>query len=81
MEKPSRITSIDALRAVTLLGIVTEHTFDGFGRGVLDVSSAGIDTMIAWFIKTFIYGKSYTIFSVLFGVSFCLILQNPQYTG
>ncbi len=80
IETIRRITSIDALRALTLLGIITEHAFDGFGRGVLE-PAVGIDEHLAWFISTFVYGRSYTIFCVLFGVSFCLILQNPQNTS
>ena len=78
--KKYRITSIDALRAVTLLGIVIVHAFDGFGRGVL-ASVSNIDEGLAWFINTFLYGKCNTVFSMLFGVSFYLILRNPQYSS
>ncbi len=51
--KTGRITSIDALRAITLLGIITVHAFDGFGRGVLE-PSPGIDEGLTWFVKTFL---------------------------
>lgn len=80
MKNNSRITSIDALRAITLLGIITVHAFDGFGRGVLEPTS-GIDEGLTWFIKTFLLGKCNTIFAMLFGVSFFLILRNPQNTS
>lgn len=75
--KNSRITSIDALRAVTLLGIIMVHSFDGFGRGVLSPFSA-IDEALTWFVQSFLVSKSNTIFSMLFGVSFYLILRNPK---
>ena len=73
----NRITSIDALRAVALLGIIIEHSFDGFGRGVMEPAS-GVDSCLSSFIMTFIYGKSNTIFCALFGVSFYLMLRLPQ---
>lgn len=78
--KKNRITSIDALRAVTLLGIIMVHAFDGFGHGSVAPLS-GIDEWLNWFIKTFLVSKSNTIFSLLFGVSFYLILRNPQNTS
>lgn len=78
--KKNRISSIDALRAVTLLGIIMVHAFDGFGRGVAAPTS-GLDEWLSWFIKTFLMSKSITIFSLLFGVSFYLILRNPQNTS
>lgn len=78
--KTNRITSIDALRAVTLLGIIMVHAFDGFGRGVL-APTFDIDKYLNWFIKTFLMSKCNTIFSILFGVSFYLILRNPQNTS
>ena len=78
--KKNRITSIDALRAVTLLGIIMVHAFDGFGHGAVAPSSL-IDEWLNWFIKTFLMSKSNTIFSLLFGVSFYLILRNPQNTS
>ena len=61
MKNNSRITSIDALRAITLLGIITVHAFDGFGRGVLEPTS-GIDEGLTWFIKTFLVGKCNELF-------------------
>ena len=51
--KKNRITSIDALRAVTLLGIIMVHAFDGFGHGSVAPLS-GIDEWLNWFIKTFL---------------------------
>lgn len=75
-----RITSIDALRAITLLGIIIVHGFDGYGRGVLE-PEIGIDEALTWFVKNCLYGKCNTIFAMLFGVSFFLILRNPKNTS
>lgn len=75
-----RITSIDALRAITLLGIIIVHTKEGFGF-LIDGDKNTIDNIIRVFIDLFLKHKCNTIFSILFGVSFYLILRNPSYTS
>ena len=74
-----RITSIDALRAVTLLGIIIVHTFNGFGLKYAHLPE-GFDYYLSRFIDTFLVHKCNSIFSILFGVSFYLILRNPANT-
>ncbi len=73
----TRITSIDALRAVTLLGIIIVHTLNGFGFKY-ELGFIGLDKFLASFIKLFLSHKCNTIFSLLFGISFYLILRNPS---
>lgn len=78
--KSKRITSIDALRALTLLGILLVHTKSGFGYSYLG-DSYMIDKLANGFINLFLVHKCNIIFSVLFGISFFLILRNPNNTS
>lgn len=81
--KNERIESIDALRAFALLGILLVHTsqlfnfnnennvfpfFSEFGNHQID------------FITQFFQNRFLTLFSILFGISFFLILRNPNYS-
>ena len=73
----NRITSLDALRAFTLLGILIVHANNGFG-----FSFDGIHSSLDYFVfkvnEFFLSNKCNTIFAALFGVSFYLILRNPK---
>jgi len=73
----ARITSLDALRAFTLLGILIVHAFNGFGFKYCSPQST-LDFLIVKFNDLFLVNKCNTIFAVLFGVSFYLILRNPK---
>lgn len=77
--KRERITSIDALRAITLLGIIIVHCLNGFGCKYVH-HHEGFDYYLYSFIDVFLTHKCNTIFSILFGVSFYLILRNPLNT-
>ena len=72
-----RITSIDALRAFTLLGILIVHANGGFGLPFDGIQSS-LDAVIAKVNELFLVNKCNTVFAVLFGVSFYLILRNPK---
>lgn len=74
--KRVRITSIDALRALTLLGILIVHTYQGFGF-IQEHNPSGIDVYLGLFERLFFKHKFNIIFGVLFGISFYLILKNP----
>ncbi len=72
-----RITSLDALRAFTLLGILIVHANNGFGFSYDGIQTIS-DSYISVFNDLFLINKCNTIFAVLFGVSFYLILRNPK---
>lgn len=76
----TRITSIDALRAVTLLGIIIVHANQGFGLRS-NLCHSFTDGYICEFILLFLSNKCNEIFAALFGVSFYLILRNPKNTS
>ena len=76
-----RITSIDALRAITLLGILIVHTSVIFSflnnTNHFDISHIGY--ALNRITKLVLQFRCNKIFGILFGVSFYLILRNPNY--
>lgn len=75
-----RIHSIDALRGVTLLGIFLVHVAGMYGYGIQDYNTALGNDFIR-LLLALLNNRCAPIFSMLFGVSFYLILRNPEYTG
>lgn len=76
-----RITSIDALRTFALLGILLVHTAQlyNFYQPDNDFSYfSSFDNNLRNLILYLFENKCRTIFSILFGSSFYLILRNPQ---
>lgn len=77
-----RVSSIDALRAIILLGILLVHALGGFGFPIdkIDtINCSGIDKFFDKFISYFLSDKCAVVFNVLFGVSFYFILKRPCY--
>ena len=75
-----RITSIDALRAFTLLGILLVHVAGMFGWGDMSVSATAVGSYSCEGILFFLSNRCAPVFAILFGVSFYLILLNPTYS-
>ena len=78
---------LDALRGFALLGICLAN-FPEFSlftflkpEAVESMPSHGIDLITKYFIYIFIDGKFYTIFSLLFGIGFSIILENNLKRG
>lgn len=81
LKSTKRITSIDALRAFALLGILLVHTAQlyNFYQPDNDFSHfSSLDNSLRDLILNLFENKCRTIFSILFGASFYLILRNPQ---
>lgn len=78
-----RINDIDALRGITLLGILLVHTVGLFGfdksQSLYEFSHMGL--RLGQFISQYLSNRCAPIFCMLFGVSFYLILKNPNYSG
>jgi uncharacterized protein len=77
---------LDALRGLALLGICLAN-FPEFSlytfqpAAVVDAyTTAGIDRVIKYAQYIFIDGKFYSLFSLLFGVGFAIIICNPAKT-
>jgi uncharacterized protein len=79
-----RIEEIDALRGFALFGIIMTHMFEGYLASMTPPQYAGfnilysIDGISQIIIKYLFVGKFYAIFSMLFGLSFYLILDQKK---
>jgi uncharacterized protein len=81
-----RIEALDVVRGFALLGIFLMNiewfnrpiaTFnDGMPRGL-----TGLDWLASWFIAYFVQGKFWTIFSLLFGMGFAVMLVRAERAG
>jgi uncharacterized protein len=80
-----RIEVIDVLRAFALFGILITHSITGFLAGQPpspDFMLFGpLDRVVSQLEHLFTFGKFYTIFSFLFGLSFAIQLQNATRKG
>ena len=86
--KPSeRHIILDVLRGVALLGIALANFTEFSLYSVLpteateSMSTANIDRIVRYFQYTFVDGKFYTIFSLLFGIGFSIIIDNSVERG
>ena len=79
-----RIEEIDALRGFALFGIIMTHMFEGYLASMTPPQFAGfnivlpIDSVSQTIIQNLFVGKFYAIFSMLFGLSFYLILDGKK---
>ncbi|WP_445737789.1 DUF418 domain-containing protein [Mariniflexile sp.] len=82
-----RIEEIDALRGFALFGIIMTHMFEGYLASFTPPQYAGfnilfpIDTFSRIVVQNLFVGKFYAIFSMLFGLSFYLILDRKKGFG
>lgn len=79
-----RFIILDVLRGIALLGICLanfpEFSLYTFQKSEVATSmpTAGIDRVVRFLQYLFIDGKFYTLFSLLFGIGFSIILSNAQ---
>lgn len=82
-----RYVILDALRGFALLGICMANfpEFSLYNFLHDDVASAmptaGIDSVARFLLYVFVDGKFYTLFSLLFGMGFSIILSNSRKKG
>ena len=81
-----RIELLDVLRGFALLGIFLMN-IEFFSRSLLDVSTGiepglpGLSWLADAFVYTFVRGKFWTLFSLLFGMGFAVMLARAQAAG
>lgn len=82
-----RYIILDALRGFALLGICLAN-FPEFSlytflspEAASSMSTAGIDHLVRYLQYIFIDGKFYTLFSLLFGIGFSIIISNAARRG
>ena len=78
-----RLDALDVLRGFALIGICIANV-EFFNRPVAESGDGipaglhGLDWLVAFLVATFVTGKFWTIFSLLFGMGFALMLERAQ---
>ena len=81
-----RIQALDVVRGFALLGIFLmniewfNRPFTTFGEG-MPRGLTGLDWLASWFIAYFVQGKFWTIFSLVFGMGFAVMLTRAEAAG
>ncbi|MEO5894878.1 MAG: DUF418 domain-containing protein [Vicinamibacterales bacterium] len=81
-----RIEALDVVRGFALLGIFLMN-IEFFNRPVTTIGQGmprgltGIDWWASWFVAYFVQGKFWTIFSLLFGMGFAVMMTRAERTG
>lgn len=80
-----RIAVVDVLRAYALFGIIITHSAMGFLAGQPPgpdfMLLSPVDRVVSQFEHLLTFGKFFTIFSFLFGLSFAIQLRNATEKG
>lgn len=81
-----RIQALDVLRGFALIGILLMNIefFNRTTHGIAEGMPAGltsVDWFVSWFIAYFVQGKFWTIFSLLFGMGFAVMLARVEAAG
>jgi uncharacterized protein len=81
-----RIEALDVVRGFALLGIFLMN-IEWFNRPIRSLGEGmprgltGIDWLASWFIAYFVQGKFWTIFSLLFGMGFAVMMTRAAQAG
>lgn len=81
-----RIEALDVVRGFALLGIFLmnieyfNRTLGSLGQG-MPGGLTGIDWLASWVIAYFVQGKFWTIFSLLFGMGFAVMMARAERAG
>ena len=78
-----RIQALDVVRGFALIGIFLmnveffNRVMSGIGEG-MPLGLTGLDWVASWFVTYFVQGKFWTIFSMLFGMGFAVMLTRAE---
>jgi uncharacterized membrane protein YeiB len=81
-----RIEALDVVRGFALLGIFLmnieffNRTMASLGEG-MPRGLTGINWLASWFVAYFVQGKFWTIFSLLFGMGFAVMMVRAEQAG
>jgi uncharacterized membrane protein YeiB len=81
-----RIEALDVVRGFALMGIFLMN-IEFFNRVISSINEgmprglSGLDWLASWFIAYFVQGKFWTIFSLLFGMGFAVMLVRAERAG
>ncbi len=79
----ARIEALDVVRGFALLGIFLmnieffNRSMHGIGEG-MPLGLTGANWWASWFVSYFVQGKFWTIFSLLFGMGFAVMLTRAE---
>jgi uncharacterized membrane protein YeiB len=79
----TRIEALDVVRGFALFGIFLmnieffNRSMSGIAEG-MPLGLTGLDWWASWFISYFVQGKFWTIFSLLFGMGFAVMLTRAE---
>ena len=78
-----RIEELDVVRGFALIGVFLmnveffNRSMNGIGEG-MPAGLSGIDWFASWFIAYFVQGKFWTMFALLFGMGFAVMLTRAE---
>lgn len=78
-----RIQALDVVRGFALIGILLMNV-EFFNRAIADMGTgmqsglSGADFWVSYFVQYFVAGKFWTIFSLLFGMGFAVMLTRAE---
>lgn len=81
-----RIVALDVVRGFALLGIFLMN-IEWFNRPITELGAGlpagveGLDHAVGWVVHTFVRSKFWTLFSLLFGMGFAVMLARAQSAG
>src|SRR5688500_14297307 len=81
--EPERIQTLDILRAVALFGVFLMNVqyftqpLETIGRAI-EPGLHGANYALAWFEYVFMHGKFWTLFAMLFGMGFAVMLDRAE---
>jgi uncharacterized protein len=81
-----RIASLDVVRGFALIGILMMNV-EYFNRATLSIGAGmqqgltGANLWVSYFVQYFVTGKFWTIFSLLFGMGFAVMLTRAERAG
>ena len=86
ISRGERIEALDVVRGFALIGIFLMNVeffsrpMNGIGEG-MPVGLTGLDWFASFFVAYFVQGKFWTIFSLLFGMGFAVMLTRAEAAG
>ena len=86
MANSERIQSLDVVRGFALIGILLMNV-EFFNRATAQIGSGmqtgltGANLWVSFFVQYFVAGKFWTIFSLLFGMGFAVMLTRAERAG
>jgi uncharacterized membrane protein YeiB len=86
LAQDERIQALDVIRGFALLGIFLMNV-EWFNRPIAELDAGmplaahGIDYVAGWLVHVFVRGKFWTLFSLLFGMGFAVMLTRAERGG